>query len=64
MGWRIFKKKELLGLDFGNLDVKEYSFTDLFRFSKVSAFSADTIIDDPEFTSLAFFKELPKTEIP
>ncbi|UXE65661.1 MAG: alpha/beta hydrolase [Chryseotalea sp. WA131a] len=43
---------------------REYSFFDLFKYGKASAFSAGNIIYDPDFNNFDFFKQIPEVKIP
>lgn len=43
---------------------REYSFFDLFKYGKASAFSAGNIIYDPDFNKYDFFKQIPEVKIP
>ncbi len=43
---------------------REYSFFDLFKYGKASAFSAGNIIYDPEFNNYDFFKQIPEVKVP
>jgi proline iminopeptidase len=43
---------------------REYSFADLIRYGRGSAFSAGNIIFDERFNDIDFFKEIPRVEVP
>jgi proline iminopeptidase len=43
---------------------REYSFADLIRYGKGSAFSAGNIIFDEQFNDIDFFKDIPTVEVP
>lgn len=43
---------------------REYSFFDLIKYAKSSAFCAGNIIYDPAFNNFNFFKQIPEVKIP
>ncbi len=43
---------------------REYSFFDLIKYAKSSAFCAGNIIYDPDFNNFNFFKQIPEVKIP
>lgn len=43
---------------------REYSFFDLIRYAKSSAFCAGNIIYDPDYNNFNFFKQIPEVKIP
>jgi len=43
---------------------REYSFFDLIKYAKSSAFCAGNIIYDPDFNNINFFKQIPEVQIP
>lgn len=46
------------------LTSREYSFFDLIKYAKSSAFCAGNIIYDPEFNNFNFFNQIPEVKIP
>ena len=42
----------------------EYSFFDLIKYAKYSAFCSGNIIYDPEFNNFNFFNQIPEVKIP
>ena len=43
---------------------REYSFFDLIKYAKSSAFCAGNIVYDPDFSNLNFFNQIPEVKIP
>jgi proline iminopeptidase len=64
LGGERYQKTNYTDWIFSILFSREYSFLDLIRYGKGSAFSAGNIIFDERFNNLDFFKEIPSVEVP
>lgn len=63
-GGERYQKTNYTDWIFSILFSREYSFDDLIKYGKGSAFSAGNIILDEKFNDVDFFKEIPTVEVP
>lgn len=64
MGGERYAKTSYADWIFSIWTSKEYSFFDLIKYAKSSAFCSGNIIYDPEFNNLNFFNQIPEVKIP
>lgn len=64
LGGERYAKTGYLDWIYSILTSREYSFFDLIKYAKSSAFCSGNIIYDPEFNNFNFFNQIPEVKIP